>query len=76
MTYIEEVNEAITKQLEDEKNNSAATIKKLATTNQILEQLELKIKRQDEQIKKLQVTYLGNAQVTVIKIVRKNNSRT
>jgi 7-cyano-7-deazaguanine synthase in queuosine biosynthesis len=59
MTYIEEVNDTMTKQLEEEKDNHNATVQKLATSTQLIEQLELKIKRQDEQIKKLQVMPMG-----------------
>ena len=57
MTYIEEVNDTMTKQLEEERENTSTMAQKLSTSSQLIEQLELKIKRQDEQIKKLQVHY-------------------
>jgi hypothetical protein len=58
MTYIEEVNETLTKQLEAEKEKNTKTQAQLKTSAQIIEQLEFKIARQENQLKKMQQSVL------------------
>jgi hypothetical protein len=48
------VNDNLSRQLEEEKIIHKGTSDKLAMSDQIIEQMDLKIKRQEEQIKKLQ----------------------
>jgi hypothetical protein len=61
MTYIEESNENLAREYEEEKQQHMITQEKLKTSQQIIEQLDFKVQRQDKQLTKLK-----ESQVSII----------